>query len=44
MIFIGVPGIEKRLACYPQLYSRIGFAHEFQKLSKDKMYPILEYK
>lgn len=44
MIFIGMPGIEKRLARYPQLYSRIGFAHEFQKLSKDEMHHILEYK
>jgi hypothetical protein len=43
MIFIGMPGIEKRLARYPQLYSRIGFAHEFQKLSKDEMHHILEY-
>jgi DNA transposition AAA+ family ATPase len=44
MIFIGMPGIEKRLARYPQLYSRIGFAHEYQKLSKDEMHHILEYK
>ncbi|WP_411830774.1 AAA family ATPase [Peribacillus frigoritolerans] len=44
MIFIGMPGIEKRLARYPQLYSRMGFAHEFQKLSKDEMHHILEYK
>jgi hypothetical protein len=29
---------------YPQLYSRISFAHEFQKLSKDEMHHILEYK
>ncbi|CAK6473778.1 AAA family ATPase [Peribacillus castrilensis] len=44
MVFIGMPGIEKRLARYPQLYSRIGFAHEYQKLSKDEMHHILEYK
>lgn len=44
MIFIGMPGIEKRLSRYPQLYSRIGFAHEFDNLSKDETHHILEYK
>lgn len=44
MIFIGMPGIEKKLSRYPQLYSRIGFAHEFDNLSKDETHHILEYK
>lgn len=44
MVFIGMPGIEKKLSSYPQLYSRIGFAHEFDNLSKDETHHILEYK
>ena len=44
IIFIGMPGIEKRLARYSQLYSRIGIGHKFNKLSKDKIHHIMEYK
>jgi len=44
MRFIGMPGIEKQLARYLQLFSRIGFSHEFDNLSKDETHHILDYK
>jgi DNA transposition AAA+ family ATPase len=43
MILIGMPGIEKRLARYPQLYSRIGFVHEYRALSADELVFVLQH-
>lgn len=37
LIFMGMPGLEKKLSRYPQLYSRIGFAHEYHSLSQKEM-------
>lgn len=42
MILIGMPGMEKQFSRYPQLYSRIGFAHEYKALGHDEIVFVLE--
>lgn len=42
LVLIGMPGIEKRLMRYAQLYSRIGFAHEFRQLGGKDLQMVIE--
>ena len=40
-MLIGMPGFERQLARYPQLYSRIGFAHHYLPLDAKDLRPVL---
>jgi DNA transposition AAA+ family ATPase len=42
LVLIGMPGLERRLSRYPQLYSRIGFVHHYRPLGADELLFVLQ--
>lgn len=42
LVLIGMPGLDRTLSRYPQLYSRIGFLHRYKRLEAPQVREILQ--
>jgi len=44
IILIGMPGIEKKISRFPQLYSRVGFVHNFKPVNNKEIEDVIKGK
>jgi DNA transposition AAA+ family ATPase len=42
IILIGMPGIDERFRHYPQLFSRLGFSHQYRTLGREELLFVLD--